>query len=63
MIRSIRTRPLDKPIITQELVFNHREEPVDTNSEFSFLKLSEQTSKQYSETDPFAAIEMRIYNI
>ncbi len=40
MIRSIRMRPIEKPIILQEILFNHKEEAVDSNSELSFLKLS-----------------------
>jgi hypothetical protein len=41
-------RPIEKPFITQEIIYNHREEPVDTNSELSFLKLTEHMSKQNS---------------
>ena len=40
MRQSKRIRPLEKPFITQEIIYNHKEEPLDTNSDMSFLKLS-----------------------
>ena len=32
MIRTMRCRPVEKPVITTEIAYNHREEQVDTGS-------------------------------
>jgi hypothetical protein len=57
MIKSIRMRPVEKPFITQEVLYNHREQFVDSNSEASFLKFSENSSKELKVcNDPFSAL-------
>jgi hypothetical protein len=55
-------RHVEKPMITQEMIYHHTEEPVDTNSEMSFLKLSETASNQLKQPndDLFTLINTRI---
>lgn len=63
MIKAIRMRPAEKPFITTEIIYNHRQEHADTNSEMSFLKLSENTSKQLNSPchlDHFHALDQHI---
>jgi len=64
MIKSIRMRPIEKPFITHEIYYNHREEPVDSNSEASFLRISENSSKQLNvDRDPFTALENKLFSV
>lgn len=59
MFRTMRARPIEKPLIIQEIIYNHCEERVDSNSELSFLKLSSKASKEMSsppDDDPFCAL-------